>query len=120
MKPPVFPNVAVVGMHFRERDGVPAKAIVSNFIPPTDLDFEREPSNPFDGFAIKILFDGQHIGYVEAKQAMYIAPWIDDGVEYLCVVTDLEQRGNNLHPIVTFTPPESLEFTAETTEHVEA
>jgi len=113
MKPPVFPNVAVVGMHFRERDGVPAKAIVSNFLPPVDLEIEREPENPFDSFAIKVLYDGQHIGYIEASQAMYISPWIDQGIDYICVCTDLEPRRQNLHPIVTLTPAETLELKNE-------
>ena len=110
MKPPVFPNVTVVGMHFRERDGIPAKAIVSNFVPPVDLEIEREPSNLYDAYAIKVLYEDQHIGYIEAKQAMYISPWLDQGVEYTCVVTGLETRKNNLHPIVTLTPVEQLEI----------
>jgi len=110
MKPPTFPNVAVVGMHFREKDGVPAKSIVANFMPPVDLDIEREPENRFDPFAIKVLYEGHHIGYIEARQAMFISTWIDQGVEYLCVVTDLEERKNNLHPIVTLTPAEQIEI----------
>jgi len=120
MQPPVFPNVAVVGMHFREKEGVSAKAIVSNFIPPVDLDIKREPENPFDSFAIKVIYEGQHIGYIEARQAMFISPWIDEGVEYFCTVTDLETRGKNLHPIVTLTPPSAIEIKTESEENVEA
>lgn len=110
MNPPTFPNVAIVGMHFREREGVPAKAIVGSFSPPVDLTFEREPENRFDSFAIKVFYSGDHIGYVEAKQAMFISPWLDQGAEYICVCTDLEQRGNNLHPIVVFSPASGIEL----------
>lgn len=116
MKPPTFPNVAVVGMHFREREGVPAKSIVSSFVPPVDLEYEREPSNPYDSFAIKILYNGQHIGYAEASQAMFISPWIDQGHNYVVVCNDLESRKNNLHPIVTFTPADSLSSMLEQKE----
>lgn len=109
MKAPTFPNVAVVGMHFRERDGVPAKDIVASFIPPLSLEYEREPENPYDSFAIKVMYDGQHIGYVEANQAAFISPWIDKPTFFTCTVTHMETRRNNLHPIVTFAPIESEE-----------
>lgn len=120
MKPPSFPNVAVVGMHFRERDGVPAKSIVANFVPPVDLEIEREPENPFDSFAIKVLYQGDHIGYIEVSQACYISPWIDQGIDYLCVCQDLEMRKQNLHPIVLLTPAEQLELKKESHDEVPA
>ena len=46
----LFPEVLIVGMHFR---GEEAKAIVANFVPPLALRLEREPLNPYDSFAIK-------------------------------------------------------------------
>jgi hypothetical protein len=110
MNAPTFTDMAVVGMHFREREGVPAKAIVANFIPPVSLDFEREPSNQFDSNAIKILYVGQHIGYLEASSACYLAPWIDDGHDYKITVTDMATRRNNLHPIVKAVPADVAEL----------
>lgn len=101
MKPPTFPNVAVVGMHFR---GAEAKATVANFVPPVGLEIKREPDNQFDAFAIKVFYSGQHIGYIEGNQACFISPWIDQGHAYECVCHDLEARRNNLHPICTLTP----------------
>lgn len=89
----------VVGMHFRERDGVPAKAIVANMIPPVELTLEREPDNRFDAYAIKVLYEGQHIGYIPATDACYIAPDLDDGATATCTVEDFVERKNNLHPI---------------------
>ena len=97
----IFQDVAVVGMHFREREGVSAKAIVAGFMPPVVLQLVREPENQYDSFAIKVYYKEQHIGYIEASKAMYIAPHMDDGIELLCVVDSLEQRKNNLHPICT-------------------
>lgn len=97
----IFNDVAVVGMFHRERDGVPAKAIVSNFVPPLTLDLEREPLNQYDSYAIKVLYQGQHIGYIEAISACYIAPHMDEGKPFTCRVVRLETRKNNLHPICT-------------------
>lgn len=104
MQAPSFPNVAVVGMHFR---GEHAKAWAESVQPGTEIFYEREPDNAYDSLAIRILYNFQHVGYVERGQAAFIAPWIDDGVEFSCVVTHTEQRGKNLHPIVTFTPVQS-------------
>lgn len=96
-----FPNVAVVGMFFREKEGVPAKTLVENMVPPLSLTLIREPENPFDNFAIKVIYQGQHIGYIESSQAMWIAPHMDEGAEATCTVDRLEERKNNLHPICT-------------------
>jgi HIRAN domain len=104
MNSPTFPEVLVVGMHFRETEEYSAKAIVGSFLPPVELDLEREPMNPYDGYAIKVLYQNQHIGYIERKQAMFIAPWIDQGKEYGCRVDELRAVKKNLHPVVTVYP----------------
>lgn len=91
-----FPEVEIVGMHFR---GEEAKAAVANMMPPLKLRLEREPENPYDSFAIKAFYGDQHIGYVERRQAMFISPWIDQGWTATCTVEDLRQKKNNLHPI---------------------
>lgn len=97
-------SAKVVGMHFREKEGVPAKAIVGNMVGGEVLTLEREPDNRFDAYAIKVFFQGQHIGYIEASEAAYIAPDIDDGVEFTCTVVELESARNNLYPVVTIAP----------------
>ncbi len=102
-----FNDVAVVGMHFRELDGIPAKSIVSSFVPPVQLDLVREPENPYDSYAIKVMYGGEHIGYIEAKQAMWIAPRMDDGTPYCAIVEYMEERKNNLHPICRVQPLDS-------------
>lgn len=94
-----FDNVAVVGMFFREKEGIPAKAYVESFVPPVELKLEREPDNRFDAFAIKVIYDNQHIGYIEASQAMFIAPWMDQGGTATCTVQELKPMKGNLHPI---------------------
>lgn len=104
---PVFRDVAVVGMHFREREGVQAKAIVSNFVPPVELTLEREPTNLYDAFALKVLYKGEHIGYIEATVAGFVSPLIDEGAKYSCTVQALEPRGRSLHPICILRPSQT-------------
>lgn len=106
MTPKPFHDVTVVGMHFRERDGVPAKEIVATFEPGTQVQLEREPENAFDSFAIKVLYEGHHIGYIEASSALYISPWIDEGHSFTATVERFELKRNNNHPICTIAPVE--------------
>lgn len=98
MQTKIFPEVLIVGMHFR---GEEAKATVANFLPPVGLRLEREPLNPYDSFAIKAFFNDTHIGYVERRQAMFISPWIDQGWTATCEVEELRLLKNNLHPVCT-------------------
>jgi len=110
MKAPTFPNVAVVGMHFR---GEHAKAWAEAVQPGTEIFYDREPENPYDSMAIRVLYNFQHVGYIEREQAAFIAPWIDQGTEFSCTVTGVEKRGKNLHPLVLFSPVEHESASAE-------
>lgn len=122
MKAPPFLDVKVVGMHFREREGIPAKSIVANFVPPVQLDLMREPSNPYDSFAVKVLYQNQHIAYIEASVSCFLAPWMDQGNAYTCTVTHLVEERNNLYPIVKLLPipPETKETETLAEEPVSA
>lgn len=96
-----FDEIRVVGMHYRERDGIPAKSIVANFVPPVTLVLERDLENKYDEYAIKVMYEGQHIGYIEAVNACYIAPHMDDGETFTCTVEALVEDKRNLYPVVT-------------------
>lgn len=104
---PHYPNVAVVGMHFRGGD---AKNIAASLEPGETLRLEREPENQFDSNAIKVFYEALWIGYIEAGQAAWIATEMDepDAPAYIATVTgseDRESRGKtNTHPIVTVHP----------------
>lgn len=100
MNAPTFPDVLVVGMHFREN----GKAIVENLLAPAVFTLEREPLNQYDVYAIKVMYGEDHIGYIERKQAMFISPWMDQGVKFSCVADEFRQVKNNLHPVVTLRP----------------
>ena len=93
-----FSNVACVGMHFRGAAAVQAAAALSEG---DTLDLRREPDNAYDSNAIQVYLEDLHLGYVERDQAAWIAPLIDDGGTAEATVTSLEQRGKNIHPILT-------------------
>ena len=73
-------RIRSVGLYFRDReDGGVARALVDELVPGAALRLEREPENPHDGFAIKVLVDEVHIGYLPANQAMHLAPMLEEG-----------------------------------------
>ena len=97
-------NTILVGMHFRPAE---AKELVSAFTGGEELYLEREPENQYDANAIKVNYNLDdrlvHIGYIAKEDAIYIAPHMDDGTEFVCTVTGFETRGRNNHPLLRVT-----------------
>lgn len=102
-EPLEFRDVPVVGMHFRDKEGVPASATVASITPPCPLELEPEPTNMYDPNALKVFFSSGdvrlHIGYIAAADAKFITPRLEEASGYDCIVENLESRRNNLHPI---------------------
>lgn len=48
----------------------------------SELKLEREPKNEYDGFAVKILFEGQKIGYIPRSKNQTIARLMDAGKQF--------------------------------------
>jgi hypothetical protein len=92
-----FPGVLCVGMHFRGGDAVRTAAELTE---DAVLRLEREPENAHDSYAIKVMFEDMHLGYIERGQAGWIAPLMDDGGEPVVRLTGHEQRGKNSHPVL--------------------
>lgn len=46
---------------------------------------ERE-NNKYDEFAIKVIYNNEHIGYIPKDYSKDVAPKIDDGLNYVCVL----------------------------------
>jgi hypothetical protein len=67
--------------------------------------FEREPDNPFDPNAIKVLHNGLHMAYIERGQAAFISTYLDGGTFYRAFVSakDVDNKGQEI-PLVTFEP----------------
>lgn len=113
---PSYPNVRVVGMHFR---GDLAKEIASALSPGDTLTIERDPENQFDANAIKVIHPGtgEFIGFIEATQAVWIASEIDELESFsdigdgqgdvpninsvTCIVTGTITARNTTYPVVT-------------------
>ena len=97
-----FDEVLCVGMHFRPAQ---AREIASALEPGNTLQLEREPENPHDPNAIKVIYDldGEpvHIGYIERDKAIYIADEFDAVGSATATVTAMVSRGRNLHPLLT-------------------
>jgi len=107
MKSPTFPNVKTVGQFFREKEGIPAFLWSEEIEIGEPIEFEREPDNPHDPNAIKVLHNGLHMAYIERGQAALIATYLDSGVAYTAHVSakDDDGRGQEI-PLVTFVPAE--------------
>lgn len=58
------------------------------------LVLEREPSNAFDGNAVKVLTqDGKVLGYLNRVLASELAPLLDSGKRFSCIVKDVTGFG---------------------------
>lgn len=106
--PTTFPLVRVVGMHFRDKETgtTRCKDYAAALQPGDTLKLEREPTNEFDIFAIKVITPerngepGFHLGYIEKGAARWIATDMDEGMEFTCTVRDLLRDKNNVYPRV--------------------
>ncbi len=63
---------------------------------------EREVDNPYDRFAIKILVNGLHIGYIAAYENVVMANLLDKGVRLRAVVSQINvvKEGDYLDQVV--------------------
>lgn len=97
---PDFPEVRVVGMHFR---GSEAKSIAAALEHGESVRLEREPDNEYDAFAIKVFYEDTWIGYIERGQAAWIAGLLDEGAAPSAVVTGHVEANRNIHPLLHIT-----------------
>lgn len=81
-------NVNVVGMYFK---GIRKSSdICKRIIPGQDLHLRREPWNKYDKNAVLVVLRGQNpkaIGYIKSEAAARLAPILDRGSKYDCVIS---------------------------------
>ena len=53
----------------------------------TELTLEREPDNPRDKNAIKVIFKGFHLGYLQKEIVVTLAKTMDEGGKPKAVIT---------------------------------
>lgn len=109
MKNPKFPDTRAVGMFFREKEGIPAFLWAEEIPIGASVDFEREPENPHDPNAIKVLHNGLHVAFIERGQAAFISAYLDDGVPYFAEVTGEAYERDHRVPLITFFPIDAKE-----------
>lgn len=95
-----FENVNLVGTHFR---GVDARNIVASFHEGLVVQLEREHDNDYDEYAIKTMYKGIHVGYIEKGQASWIAPDMDADPEqpWIGTVTSFLEGSRVTYPVLT-------------------
>lgn len=68
------------------------------------VELEREPKNPYDKNAIKVLDadTGEKIGFVDRSSARDLAPLIDRGIAYQALVERpvVLEHGETIHPMM--------------------
>jgi len=77
---------------------IPANVVAITFFKPSmdfwntlkvglELTLEREPNNPRDKNAIKVVYNGFHFGYVQKEVAMALASLMDTGKTFTAKIT---------------------------------
>ena len=99
----------LVGVTFEGRQDVIPTLVVGE-----ELVMRREPDNPHDANAIRVWTqDGRDVGHIRKEIAADIAPLIDAGVDYRCIVTAVTGGGDrsygvNIVVVKTFAQEEVL------------
>ncbi len=73
------------GSKFRPME---AQAVVARLETDEAVELEREPDNPYDENAIKVIAHGEHIGYVAKEDAVEIASIMDNHTTVNCLISD--------------------------------
>lgn len=72
-------DTKVVGVTKNNDEGQLIQSILATLNSSDSLTFVREPNNPYDSNAIKVICEYQHIGYIKSDLAKNIAPLMDSG-----------------------------------------
>ena len=60
-------------------------------------ELERDPENPFDGNAIKVMCNSEHIGYIKRELAAELALHLDSGDEVICEISEITGGGDKTY-----------------------
>lgn len=84
----------IKGLHYRSDE---AKNEAMRLIAGNEVELECEPDNSFDPYAVKILSNGFHIGYISKNISYYITNDIKQG-GYISIVssTDISYKADKL------------------------
>lgn len=77
--------------------------LIQKIVPGKEVLLQREPDNKHDKNAVKVLFEHKELGYIPKTQAINLAPILDRGSAYGCVIKSKRRRGNSPEIIVSLT-----------------
>lgn len=85
----------VAGASHKNADGTFRSRVLSQCEPFELLDFEREPDNPYDAHAVKVLRreTGEQVGYLPSRTAADIMRRIEPGTRWFAVL-----KNHNISP----------------------
>ena len=103
----------IAGVTYTNADGSQRQKIVTKCSLGERLRLEREPNNPYDANAIKLLrLNGEQIGYVTARLATDLAQYVDSGVQMEVRITEFTGGGEKTHGV-------NIEFRFEDDDYTE-
>ena len=65
------------------------------------IELIREPDNKYDTNAIKVLADGEQIGYLGKEYAAIMAPMMDDCEEFMATIKEIGEYKNRPYCEIT-------------------
>lgn len=87
-------STKIAGVTKKNDGGIDIQSILPTLDDGDVLTFVREPDNPYDKNAIKVICDYQHIGYVKADLAEEIAPLMDEGKTLKGCISEITGGGD--------------------------
>lgn len=80
----------VVGVSYENEDGVSRQEILEDCFVGDRLALVRDPEDGFDPNAVRVLDgDGRQLGFLRRNVAAELAPLMDKGMQFSCVISDL-------------------------------
>lgn len=71
------------GAQFRPAE---SKAVLKGLKPGDTVTLEMDPANEYDPFAIKVMAEGEHIGFIPSEKSETITGFLKDGREYNAIL----------------------------------
>ena len=59
------------------------------------LTLKREPDNPKDPNAIRVKYESRYLGYIPAREAVRLAPLLDEGIPLMAVVVRINDSAEH-------------------------
>jgi hypothetical protein len=91
---PLLRNVPIVGNAHRDEH---AKAVFAGLKKGEELELHLEPTNPHDEFAVKVLVEGVHVGYIPRESSAVLFAISPDGKnlgdDVIAIVSEIGTKG---------------------------